>query len=778
MERLHLGLDHDFCTDIIDHASDLIHLVDCKGNFLYVNKSWKEKFGYTEKDLEALNVWDIIHPQNREYSQEVFQKAMSGVRLSNVEAVFIDKGGKEIHVEGSMICRFAHPGQAQNIYGIFREVFSREQVEEDFSDEDEKKTLFRYVAEFSPLPLAIVDTDGSYEYLNPEFTKVFGYTRADLATGRDWFELAYPDPHYRREVIRVWRQDLEKIGKENIRPRTFSVTCKNGSLKEIFFRPVLMANGKHLIIYEDITERKMAAEKIEEKNRMLSILNQYTTEQAEVDTYDRLVSLIAEQLIEYSGAVFTTFSEYVSRECLLIPRNLKTDQKLLNIAARFLGKEILPKKIPFSDNNYRELTTSIVGFRSSFAEISEGLIAENISKALHKATGIYHFVYLAHVVEKDLYGVSVLAFRHKNNTPSLDFLRSYAYITAISLRRLQAEERVRFMGFHDQLTGLYNRYYLNEEINRLDVTRQLPFSIVMADLNGLKLINDTYGHLKGDEVIKKVASILGKTCRAEDVIARWGGDEFVILLPGTKAQEAAELCKRIDSNCHNVYVDRVPVSVATGAATKTEAHIKMIEVLREAEDNMYKQKLTESRSTKSAVLRALLKTLAEKSFETEAHTQRMKVVAQKIGQQLKLTNAELNRLDLLITLHDIGKINISEEILKKVGPLTAVEWETIKKHPEIGFRIARATEEFAHVAEDIIAHHERWDGKGYPQGLQGSKIPLLARITAIADAYEVMSNGRPYKKAMSKSEIITEIKRCSGTQFDPDLVHHFLEIIL
>jgi len=144
---------------------------------------------------------------------------------------------------------------------------------------------------------------------------------------------------------------------------------------------------------------------------------------------------------------------------------------------------------------------------------------------------------------------------------------------------------------------------------------------------------------------------------------------------------------------------------------------------------------------------------------------------------MNLPDSELNRLELLITLHDIGKINISEAILTKKGSLTDNEWKTIKKHPEIGYRIAMATEEFSHVAEDILAHHERWDGTGYPQGLKESAISLLARITAIADAYEVMSNGRPYKKAMNSNEIIAEFRKCSGAQFDPELVEVFLSVL-
>lgn len=347
--------------------------------------------------------------------------------------------------------------------------------------------------------------------------------------------------------------------------------------------------------------------------------------------------------------------------------------------------------------------------------------------------------------------------------------------TDITDRKI-AEEKIRYISLHDSLTGLYNRTYIEEEMARLDTPRQLPLSIIMADLNGLKLINDTYGHPIGDKALQAAAEIIKSTCREDDIYARWGGDEFVILLPQTSAAAAGNLCKRITESCRVIFIEDVPVSMAIGVACKTSSEEPLMKILQEAENLMYKQKLTESRSTKSAVLKALLKTLEAKSFETEAHTRGMQQTARLIGKELSLPDAEMNRLELLITLHDIGKINIAEEILTKKGPLTSDEWETIKKHPEIGYRIARATEEFAHIANEILAHHERWDGQGYPQGLKEKAIPYLARITTIADAYEVMTNGRPYKKAMSIKEVAAEFRRCAGTQFDPALVEIFLSI--
>ncbi len=356
----------------------------------------------------------------------------------------------------------------------------------------------------------------------------------------------------------------------------------------------------------------------------------------------------------------------------------------------------------------------------------------------------------------------------------VSFLADVAWEVA---EQKQAEQKIHYMTFHDQLTGLYNRTYLEEEISRLDTERQLPMSIIMADLNGLKLVNDTYGHLVGDEMIQCAASILKESCRKEDIIARRGGDEFIVFLPQTTEDEARIIKERIEEKSREVYMGEIPVSMSLGVAMRESTEKKLPTALKEAEDLMYKDKIAKSRNIRSALLKAMLTTLQEKSFETDEHTRIMQNLAMKVGEQLELPDSEKSRLKLLIYLHDIGKIKISEEILTKKGPLTTEEWEIMKKHPETGYRIARATEDFVHVAEDILAHHENWDGTGYPQGLKGREIPLLARITSIVDAYEAMTSGRAYKKPLSSYEAAAKIKRSAGTKFDPDLVDIFLSVL-
>ncbi len=344
-------------------------------------------------------------------------------------------------------------------------------------------------------------------------------------------------------------------------------------------------------------------------------------------------------------------------------------------------------------------------------------------------------------------------------------------------KRKKAMEQIKFLSYHDRLTGLYNRAFLEEKLKKWDDEKHLPLSIIMGDVNGLKMINDALGHHQGDRLLNMAADSLKSCCRKKDLIARWGGDEFVILLPRTDGKTASEICEKITGIFNGQREFPLQVSISLGAATKTEVQQKMSEISREAEDRMYRNKLLESKSNRSTFIRSLEKTLWTRSHETQNHTGRLRKLVSEIGNALELDSSEINNLTLLAALHDIGKIAIPNSILDKKDKLTVDEWEMMKKHPEIGYRIAMSSPELTAIAECILTHHERWDGNGYPLGLEETNIPLLSRILAIADAYDVMLHGRPYQEKITVDEALQEIHRCAGTQFDPSLARLFIKLI-
>lgn len=340
------------------------------------------------------------------------------------------------------------------------------------------------------------------------------------------------------------------------------------------------------------------------------------------------------------------------------------------------------------------------------------------------------------------------------------------------------QDEIYYMSYYDSLTGLYNRRFFEEEIKRIDTERNLPISIIMGDCNGLKLTNDTFGHSEGDKLLKKAAEAIKSACRADDIAARWGGDEFIILLPKTEKEEAEAMVKKIKSICSNMKIDSINVSISFGYDTKQSIGEDIFKILKSAEDYMYKHKVVESNSMRGNIINTILNTLHEKNPREEKHSKRVSELCRRIGAAMELPEIEINKLKVCGLLHDIGKIAIEEKVLNKTERLTDQEWNEIKRHPDIGYRILSSSSEMVELAQYILSHHERFDGTGYPRGLKQEEIPLLSRIIAVADSYDAMTNERTYKEALDKDAAIEELIHNKGTQFDPYVVDIFIGKVL
>lgn len=342
---------------------------------------------------------------------------------------------------------------------------------------------------------------------------------------------------------------------------------------------------------------------------------------------------------------------------------------------------------------------------------------------------------------------------------------------------VEKEEEINFLNFYDKLTGLYNRVYFEEEMKSIDNKIYFPLAIIMVDINGLRLINDTFGYDAGNKVIQDVANSLKYSCRQEEIIARWGGDEFIIALRKMSENDAAKVSERIIENCSKIFYKNTAINVSLGNSIKNNESEDLQEVITEAENRMLRHKLFELNSASSSAILSLERALWEKSNETEEHVKRLKNLAVEIGRKINLPANMLDDLKLLASLHDIGKLAISDAILSKKAKLSKKEWEIIKKHPETGYQIAKSSPQLAHIAEYILYHHEWWDGNGYPSGIKGEEIPLMSRLLSLVDAYDVMTEGRLYKPPFTVAQSIEEIKKFSGRQFDPELADIFIKII-
>jgi diguanylate cyclase (GGDEF)-like protein/putative nucleotidyltransferase with HDIG domain len=300
---------------------------------------------------------------------------------------------------------------------------------------------------------------------------------------------------------------------------------------------------------------------------------------------------------------------------------------------------------------------------------------------------------------------------------------------------------------------------------------------MMMDLNGLKMLNDAFGHHVGDEALVEVAKAFRKVFK-NDFVARIGGDEFAVILTNYNVSEIENLKHDIRKNVSSIVVKDISLSISVGYHMIDERGHNINDVLKEAENHMYRHKVTESMSVRNQAIRAIHKTLTDKFKEERIHSEKVSQLCYVMGLALGIKDELLEELKLAGLYHDIGKIAIPDAILDKPDTLTDEEFELMKTHTEIGYQILRAADDYSRLAEYALSHHERWDGKGYPRGIEKDDIPLFARIIALADSYDAMTTNRVYRSKMTKDKAIDELVRGAGKHYDPKLTKVFIKEVL
>lgn len=345
-------------------------------------------------------------------------------------------------------------------------------------------------------------------------------------------------------------------------------------------------------------------------------------------------------------------------------------------------------------------------------------------------------------------------------------------------KRKESEIKLYNMSIRDTVTNLYNRNFFDHTLDKYLNQATKGMGIVICDIDGLKLVNDTLGHAEGDEYLKTAASILCKCFSEDDIVARVGGDEFAVFLKHTTTKELSAIASQIDEllAAINSKERLIPISMSLGYAVGDGTEKDLKELSKMADKLMYREKLHHRQSEKSNNIKLLTKMLEVRDFITEGHGDRMQELSGKLSEIMGMSKNEIKDIHLFAQFHDIGKVGIPDRILFKPGRLTEEEMTEMKLHTEIGYRIAESSPDLAHIADWILKHHEWWDGNGYPFKLKGNEIPLPCRILTIVDAFDAMTNNRPYRKALSKEDALREIIKFKGTQFDPTLVDKFSQL--
>ena len=691
-----------------------IFWVNPAGEIKSYNDRVCEVLKYDSKEILNKEITNIETAYDQENRKQYWNKLKEN-ELIKYETTHLTKEGKRFPVE----IRSQYLEYEGNEYELIfaQNITKRKKAKEKLKFSQERyKTIFNS----SPIGIIIEDEKGDILEVNKTMTEMSGYNKEELEGSNIIDKFVLP------KFKDLARKNIKKLINGTDLEYDIKTPKKNGEIKNYHLKEtnITLPDGDKGIIsmHLDITERKQLEKDLKENNNLLNSVLE--------SIQDGISVLNPDLTIRY------------------------TNSKM---------KEWYQHGLPFKGEKCFE------GYynkdkRCEDCPVIRSLETGKMAREVKELSEKFDIDYI------EIFSYPIFSEKNNEITGIVEFVRDIS-------DRKEKEKEISYILYKDSLTGLYNRRFFEAEMERLDTKRQLPLSIIMGDLNGLKIVNNSHGHTAGDEILVKAAKILEAALPELGTVARYGGDEFIILLPQTKKKEAEIIKKRINERFQEESSLEVPLSAALGLATKNMADTDLWEVQKKADENMYQDKFKNSQKEKAEIIKILMTKIEARSFETSAHMMQMQRLIFQFADILKLSNNQLEKLSILATLHDIGKIVIPKKILKKTGSLNKEEWEKVKKHSTAGYQITSSTEQFADVAKLILYHHEYWNGEGYPEGLKGKQIPFLSRVLNIVDAYDVMIRGRPYKAAMNKEEAIKELRRESGQQFDPQLVKEFLQVI-
>lgn len=597
------------------------------------------------------------------------------------------------------------------------------------SEISESKEHFEQIFNLSP-DAALITTfsDGRIVNFNQGFIGYFGYTHDELI-GKSLYDLnIYEDINSLQDTLRI----LNEKGLIKNTEKRFICKDNRRIICIVSYEKIIINGTPHIISFaHDITERKANEDGLKESEEKYRFLTEFASDVTWV--YD-----LTNKKYEYvSPSVF----------------------ELRGITAEEAVRE------RFEDS-----------FTPETFPILKDLIVKNMK--VIPSNHISNEYFIAEVQQPCNNGVNIWAeISIKFNISDLGNIEIFGVSRNIEKRK-KFEKQVIYLSYHDQLTGLFNRRFYEEEIKRIDKPENLPIALVMIDVNGLKLINDAFGHVTGDILLEKVSNVFKSECRENETVARIGGDEFIVFLQKTSSEAAKRFIERIQTSVSRENIYDITLSLSLGYAIKQESNDDISKILNKAENDMYRNKLSEKSTLRNTSIVAILNLVYKKSSFEKLHSKRVEALCENIATKLNWDKEAVAEIKAAGLMHDIGKIGVDDSIINKPSRLTDFEFSEIKRHSETGFRILSSSNEFDKIAEYVLEHHERWDGKGYPRGLKGEEISIQARIITIADSYDVMKSERAYCNNMSENEAVIEIKKCAGTQFDPKLSRFFIENIL
>lgn len=572
------------------------------------------------------------------------------------------------------------------------------------------------------------DANYTVVYLSEGCFELTGYTAEELMRGNPYFNDLI-QPEYKKALIEKWNSEDKNV---LITTDEYPIRTRSGETKWVMEQSINSFDENHKFSSSegfiiDITKKKLA-----------------------------------EKALQQSEERFRTIFEEAPVGVAIFNSNTGDTYQVNNRYAEIIGRtkeELLETHL--NDYSYPE---EIKEIERQIELINTNKIASfSLERRLIKSDGNIVWVHTT---------IAPFFFEDGYNSPRL-----LCMVEDITDRR-KAQEEILYLSYYDQLTGLYNRRFYVEELHRIDTERNLPITLVMADVNGLKMTNDAFGHQAGDKLLQYIADTIKGQCRADDIIARIGGDEFVLLLPKTGQDQAEKLIHRIKAAIAENQSHPVVCSVSFGWDTKKSTADEIDKAYTNAEDMMYRHKLTESTVMRNDTVSLIIRALFRKYKREEKHARRVSKLCSETAKALGMNSEDVKELSLAGLIHNIGYIGLREDLLNKDGTYSDAERKEMERHPEIAFQLLRSVDRFSDVAEYILYHHEKIDGRGYPSRSSLRDIPIQSRVIAIADAYDAMTNERLYRERMSTLEAVEEIRRNAGSQFDGEIAEVFIRKVL
>lgn len=686
--------------------------------FLFVNRKMIEIAECTEKELLQIPFSELIHPDDRSLVPIGTLQQLPGKTgpVSSYEFRYVSRSGRVRYLKG-VFSRIEF-NFSDAVFAQFIDITDQKRFETALLISEEK---YRMVVENASEGILVLQ-DSRIKYFNPRAAEIGGYGVKDIEN-IDFINLIHPDDQ--ATARKIYFNQLS--GQRRVSRHTLRIIDHHGQIKWMRVHVVALTwSGAPAVLafISDITERRQVEEEL--------ILSKARFQQLFENSPEAIVMLDNSDAVIDINKGFEKLFQY------------RVDE----VRGHYINDLIVPNVL-----------------------LNE---ASGLSQAVLKGGTVQQQESLRRRKDGSIVEVSILAYPIKVNNKPFGIYGIYSDIT----KRKQTENQLRYLSLHDPLTGLYNRNFFEHEMQNLEDVYSAWPGIILCDVDGLKLVNDTLGHQKGDALLVAAANVIREALPEGAVVARIGGDEFAVLVRYSTMVLLEQIGLKIKQGVrrYNLVNAELPLSISLGVAVRDEG-LAIGDVFKEADNAMYREKLHSSQSARSAIVQTLMKALEARDFITEGHADRLQRLVAAAARSIGLSESRVAELRLLARFHDIGKVGIPDRILFKPGALTQAEGIEMQRHSEIGYRIARSAPDLVPISDWILKHHEWWSGQGYPLGLKGKQIPLECRLLAIADAYDAMTSDRPYRKAMSHDEAVTELENCAGVQFDPELVTQFVLVL-